>query len=89
MYNASPNWAQCRSILKSIKSKPEADPFTEAVDWKALGLVDYPKVIKTPMDLGKVQKKVWESSAGVWSHLLCSWKLVSMKKQVTLPRMCG
>jgi hypothetical protein len=31
------------------------------VDWKALGLYDYPQIIKRPMDLGKVKKKIDES----------------------------
>jgi len=28
------------------------------VDWKALGLVDYPDIIKRPMDLGTIKKKL-------------------------------
>lgn len=33
-----------------------SEPFREPVDWQALGLFDYPQVIKKPMDLGLVKK---------------------------------
>ncbi len=36
-------------------------PFRDAVDWKALGLFDYPRVISKPMDLGLVRRKVDEN----------------------------
>ncbi len=36
-------------------------PFRDAVDWKALGLFDYPRVISKPMDLGLVQRNVDEN----------------------------
>ena len=37
------------------------EPFREPVDWQALGLFDYPQVIKKPMDLGLVKKKLKEN----------------------------
>lgn len=45
---------QCLALLKGIMAKTEAGPFLEPVDWKAYGLVDYPTIIKTPMDLSTV-----------------------------------
>lgn len=35
-------------------------PFRDAVDWKALGLFDYTRIIRNPMDLGHIKKKVAE-----------------------------
>jgi hypothetical protein len=32
--------------------------FREPVDWKAYGLLDYPMVIKKPMDLSTVKKNL-------------------------------
>lgn len=32
-----------------------AEPFQMPVDWKGWGLTDYPRVIKTPMDLGTIK----------------------------------
>ena len=34
------------------------EPFREPVDWKALGLFDYPQIIKNPKDLGEVKRKI-------------------------------
>ena len=34
------------------------EPFRAPVDWKALGLYDYPQIIKKPMDLGTIKKNV-------------------------------
>jgi hypothetical protein len=49
---------QCAAILKQIQAKSDAQPFLEAVDWQLWGLNDYPEIIKKPMDLGTVQKKL-------------------------------
>ena len=38
-----------------LHSPVRAAPFLEPVLWKEWGLVDYPKVIKHPMDLGTVK----------------------------------
>ena len=34
------------------------EPFREPVDWKALGLFDYPQIIKKQMDLGTIKTKL-------------------------------
>ena len=34
------------------------EPFREKVDYEALGLIDYPQIIKKPMDLGLIRKKL-------------------------------
>ncbi len=33
----------------------------EPVDWKALNILDYPKKVKNPMDLGTIRKKLHNS----------------------------
>lgn len=45
-------------IVKSLEKLPEAVNFLKPVDYKALGLIDYPFVIKTPMDLSTIRKKI-------------------------------
>lgn len=40
-----------------------AEPFLEPVDWKGWNLLDYPKVIKTPMDLRTVKVRAWRRGA--------------------------
>jgi hypothetical protein len=50
--------AQCLKVLQEIKNRPEAFYFKEPVDPVALGIVDYFKIIKQPMDLDTVQKNL-------------------------------
>ena len=45
---------QCQKILNLIQTHKDAGPFLEPVKWNEWGLTDYPKVIKHPMDLGRV-----------------------------------
>ena len=52
---------QCLTVLKAIQRKKEAIFFLEPVDWKALNLPLYPTLIKKPMDLGTVERKLQES----------------------------
>lgn len=49
---------QCLAIVKQLQRNPQAQWFLEPVDWKALKLHQYPKMIKNPMDLGTVEKKL-------------------------------
>jgi len=35
-------------------------PFLEAVDWVKLKIPDYPKIIRNPMDVGTIKKKLDE-----------------------------
>ena len=49
---------QCQKILQFLMQHKDAEPFLHPVDWKAMGLLDYPKVVKTPMDLGSVKAKL-------------------------------
>lgn len=37
---------------------PQIEPFREPVDWKGLGLYDYPQIVKKPMDLGQIKRKI-------------------------------
>ncbi|ESP00243.1 hypothetical protein LOTGIDRAFT_52465, partial [Lottia gigantea] len=51
----------CNSVLKELLSKKHhayAWPFYKPVDAKALALSDYYEIIKKPMDLGSVKKKM-------------------------------
>ena len=42
------------------------EPFREAVDWRNLGLFDYPQIIKKPMDLGLVKRNI---DAGAYNSI--------------------
>ena len=49
---------QCDKILRYLMNHKEAGPFLQAVDWEAWGLVDYPRIIKHPMDMGTIRTKL-------------------------------
>ena len=55
---ADQNVKKCLSVLKALQRNPRAGPFLMSVDWKALKLPQYPKMIKNPMDLGTVESKL-------------------------------
>jgi hypothetical protein len=43
-------------IILSFISRPESNAFRDPVDWKQLGLVDYPSIVKHPMVLGSLME---------------------------------
>ena len=45
-------------IVNAFLSRPDITPFQEPVDWRGLGLDDYPKIVKKMMDLGTVKRKL-------------------------------
>ncbi len=45
-------------ILGNLQTKKECNWFNAPVEWEALGLMDYPLVIKQPMDLRTVREKI-------------------------------
>jgi hypothetical protein len=45
--------AKCAKMLDSLMKSAKADPFNVPVDWQALNLLDYPKIVLKPMDLGE------------------------------------
>eukprot|EP01122_Echinamoeba_exundans_P009700 TRINITY_DN3491_c1_g1_i1.p1 TRINITY_DN3491_c1_g1~~TRINITY_DN3491_c1_g1_i1.p1 ORF type:complete len:565 (-),score=187.74 TRINITY_DN3491_c1_g1_i1:242-1936(-) len=53
---------ECFDIVSHLMALPEAEPFNEPVDWRALELPTYPHIIKNPMDLGTVKEMLLDSS---------------------------
>ena len=50
--------AACKAVVRDLRKHKDCGPFLEPVDWKALGIPDYPTIIKRPMDLGTVMKRL-------------------------------
>ena len=44
-----------KEIIEGIEADPRAYDFLIPVDWKAMGLEDYPVLIKSPMDLSTIK----------------------------------
>mmetsp|Transcript_27725 Transcript_27725/g.58104 ORF Transcript_27725/g.58104 Transcript_27725/m.58104 type:complete len:217 (+) Transcript_27725:289-939(+) len=51
-------WAAMSKLLQSMIQRSDTEPFRVAVDWKGMGLFDYPTLIKKPMDLGTVKRNI-------------------------------
>ena len=58
---------QAKSVLKELCKHKDAAVFLEPVDWKTLELHDYPLLVKKPMDLGTVQKRL---NAGGYASMM-------------------
>jgi len=69
--------AQCKAAVRDIRKHKDAADFLEPVDWKALGIPDYPTIIKRPMDLGTVAKRLdagqYASVHAVYADLDLVW----------------
>lgn len=63
--------------LKTLKNAEDSWPFLAPVNWKGLGLDDYPELIKKPMDLRTVTKNlkngVYSNSAAFWADVDQIW----------------
>nr|CCA21963.1 conserved hypothetical protein [Albugo laibachii Nc14] len=56
--NAPAMLKKCHSIIKRLMANSKAGPFLTPVDPVALGIPDYFKVIKEPMDLGTIRQNL-------------------------------
>lgn len=54
----TPMFRKAQTLLQKLKKHPSAGPFLFPVDAKALGLHDYFDVVREPMDLGTVERKL-------------------------------
>ncbi|GMI44641.1 hypothetical protein TrCOL_g360 [Triparma columacea] len=41
-------------LIEQIIARPDSEAFRDPVPWEELGLIDYPQIVKQPMDLGTV-----------------------------------
>ena len=53
---------KCDSLVKGLMKRSQGVHFSRPVEWKKMGLLDYPKLIKDPMDLGTVCEKLAKSN---------------------------
>jgi len=63
-------------LVSHLEAQEEAYAFLKPVDYKALGLTDYPIVIKKPMDLSTVRKRIKSGRYGDYSEVLADLKLI-------------
>jgi Bromodomain len=73
-------------IVDSFLARPDSGPFREPVDWRGLELYDYVEVIKSPMDLGTVKRKLergqYANAAACTYDIRLVWKNCSTSERV-------
>lgn len=52
------NLKKCDQIINLLFAHKSAEPFLQPVDPVALGILDYPTIVKEPMDLGTIRRKL-------------------------------
>ncbi|KAJ6604412.1 Bromodomain-containing protein [Mycena vulgaris] len=53
-----PQWRFCISTIRSLKKQKDAPPFLTPVDPVALNIPHYLSIVRTPMDLGTIERKL-------------------------------
>lgn len=48
--------ASMKQLVAQLYFKPECTAFRKPVDWRRLGLLNYPSIVKAPHDLGTIKK---------------------------------
>jgi len=65
-------------IVNSFLANEELTPFREPVDWRGLELMDYTQVVKKPMDLGTIKRRLdrlqYSCAAEVAHDIRLVWK---------------
>lgn len=66
-----------QGLIKYLEEQTESLDFLQPLDYKSLGLDDYPLIIKKPMDLSTVKKNLknsrYTSSEEVFEDLMLIW----------------
>ena len=62
--------------VKSFLARQDSGPFQEPVDWRGLGLTDYPEIIRHMMDLGTIKRKLERNQYELPQHCARDIRLV-------------
>lgn len=68
--------ARLTALINFLELQPEAYEFSKPVDFKALGLDDYPQIIKQPMDLSTAKKKLKGSKYQTVQEVVADLQLI-------------
>jgi len=66
----------CLALLEKLMDQEIAVPFNTPVDFKALGILDYPKIVKKPCDLGTIKEMLLAGSLVNTMHFNVHVRLV-------------
>lgn len=67
---------KCLKLIESIEADPGCEPFLLPVEWEALKLFDYPKVVARPMDFNSLKKNLNEGKFTNYEDFLADLQLI-------------
>ena len=53
---------QLKLLIAELRKEPNSAPFNDPVPWQAMGLWNYPHIVKKPMDLQTVKNNVQDDN---------------------------
>ena len=65
-----------KQVLAELEEVPSAVNFLDPVPYEELGLTDYPKVVKLPMDLGTVRDKLKKNKYSTFGEFFTELDLI-------------
>lgn len=77
----SEDMQKCLTVIHAMMDHPEAAPFSEPVDWEAYGLLDYPTIIKRPMDASTVEQKLLAGEYATMNKFAVDMRLIYKNAQ--------
>ncbi|CAO3593425.1 unnamed protein product [Absidia cylindrospora] len=66
----------CGAIIRNLKKHRDATPFIHPVDYVKLDVPDYPQIIKTPMDLTTIDRKLRQKEYNDVNQFISDIRLV-------------
>ena len=67
---------KCSKLLETIEADPNCEPFLLPVEWEALKLFDYPKVVTRPMDFSTLKKNLNDAKFSTYEEFLADLQLI-------------
>jgi bromodomain-containing factor 1 len=72
----APRLAHMKKVIANLKKSSISSAFREPVNYEALNIPTYPEIIKQPMDLGTVDRKLKGSSYNTVSDFVTDFNLI-------------
>lgn len=69
-------YTQVKGLIETIENDRNADVFREPVDWEEMGLLDYPQIVKNPMDLSTCKEKLLSGKYATYEDVFDDIQLI-------------
>lgn len=69
-------YPQVKGLIESIDNDRYSEPFLEPVDWEKMGLLDYPQIVKNPMDLATCKEKLLSGRYATYEEVFGDIQLI-------------